>query len=285
MERAARIANLWNWLPAFRTVAETEHLGTAARMLHVSSSALSRSVKQLEDALGEPLFAREKARLKLNRAGHELLAAVRDAMRRIDDGVAQLGASSTERVRVWGQGAWLELLVLPAIATFGTEGLHVIVDVIELPASDVPNALLRGDLDLAIGETFAEANGLVVELLGAVALALCRAAARNPAVAELPFAICIDGTDPWPAEVARRIAVRTRQLRAVIDECAVGRAQAVLPIVLAERHRLRVAAAPRFPAAPLYLARRRSLYQIPLDRVVGAIQRHAANLLSTTASR
>ena len=37
-----------------RVVAETEHLPTAAKALGVSAPGLSRSVKLLEDALGEP---------------------------------------------------------------------------------------------------------------------------------------------------------------------------------------------------------------------------------------
>ena len=62
VQRAVRVSQLWSWLPAFRTVAETEHLPTAARMLELSPSALSRSVKQLEDSLGRPLFTREGRR-------------------------------------------------------------------------------------------------------------------------------------------------------------------------------------------------------------------------------
>lgn len=86
MDRAARLAELWSWLPAFRTVAETQHLPTAAAVLHVSPSALSRSVGLLEAALGQPLFRRVGRRLQLDRAGELLLAATRDAMRRLDDG-------------------------------------------------------------------------------------------------------------------------------------------------------------------------------------------------------
>src|SRR5262245_24932867 len=36
MDRAARLTELWSWLPAFRAVAETQHLPTAAAALHVS---------------------------------------------------------------------------------------------------------------------------------------------------------------------------------------------------------------------------------------------------------
>ncbi|MBP8302176.1 MAG: LysR family transcriptional regulator, partial [Planctomycetes bacterium] len=58
MDRLLRLDALWNWLPAFRAVGETQHLPSAATALHVSPSALSRSVRLLEQRLGCTLFER-----------------------------------------------------------------------------------------------------------------------------------------------------------------------------------------------------------------------------------
>lgn len=277
LDRAVRIANLWNWLPAFRTVAETQHLRTAARALHVSPSALSRSVKQLEDALDQPLFTREKGRMQLNGAGKALLASVRDAMRRVDDGVAQLGSAGVEIVRVAGQAAWLEQIVLPAVGEPPSGDARVVVEVVELPASDVASSLLRGDLDLALGEAFERAGGIAVEHLGAVAVALYQRGGRAP-VADLPFAVCLDGTDAWPPGRARRVALRTRQLTTVVEACEAGLVQAVLPRSLARAHGLRETE--RFPDSQLYLARRMPLHPSTLDAVVDAIRLRAATALA-----
>jgi hypothetical protein len=43
--RLRRVAQLWNWLPGFRAVAEHEHVHKAAHTLGISPSALSRTVK------------------------------------------------------------------------------------------------------------------------------------------------------------------------------------------------------------------------------------------------
>src|SRR5688500_10075226 len=94
MEHLRRLYRVWNWLPAFRAVAETEHLPTASDMLHVTPSALSRSIKQLEEELGQPLFRRVGRRLELSPAGEELLHALRDSMSRLDRG---LSAASTSQ--------------------------------------------------------------------------------------------------------------------------------------------------------------------------------------------
>ena len=53
MERMRRLTTLWSWLPGFRAVAETQHLPTASKQLHVGASALSRTIRLLEEALRE----------------------------------------------------------------------------------------------------------------------------------------------------------------------------------------------------------------------------------------
>lgn len=85
MDRFRRVASVWNWLPAFRGVAEHESIQQAASSLGVSASALSRTVKLLEDATGIDLFVRHPAGLRLTDAGRDLLLVTRDAMRTTDD--------------------------------------------------------------------------------------------------------------------------------------------------------------------------------------------------------
>ena len=79
MDHLRRLFRVWNWLPAFRAVAETEHLPTASTVLNVTPSALSRSIKHLEEELGQQLFLRVGRRLELSPAGHELLRALRES--------------------------------------------------------------------------------------------------------------------------------------------------------------------------------------------------------------
>lgn len=57
----------------FWTVATEGHLTRAAERLHISQSALSAQVRQLEDQLGHPLFLREHRTLKLTEVGHLVL--------------------------------------------------------------------------------------------------------------------------------------------------------------------------------------------------------------------
>lgn len=54
---------------AFLQLAESLHFSRSARALHMSPSALTRTIQRLEDALGQPLFLRDKRRVTLTRAG------------------------------------------------------------------------------------------------------------------------------------------------------------------------------------------------------------------------
>lgn len=62
----------------FWRVAKVGHLTRAAKELHISQSALSAQIRQLEERLGEVLFTRAGRRLVLNDTGQLVLAYAED---------------------------------------------------------------------------------------------------------------------------------------------------------------------------------------------------------------
>jgi DNA-binding transcriptional LysR family regulator len=60
-------------LTAFQTVARTGNLTRAAEALHLSQSALSTQIRNLEEELGVALFARQAKGMRLTMAGETLL--------------------------------------------------------------------------------------------------------------------------------------------------------------------------------------------------------------------
>jgi LysR family transcriptional activator of nhaA len=64
----------YHHLRVFRAIAQQRSLTRAAEQLHVSPSALSIQLRQLEDRLGQPLFERRHRQLVLTEAGRITLA-------------------------------------------------------------------------------------------------------------------------------------------------------------------------------------------------------------------
>ena len=116
------IAAVWNRLPVFRVVAETQHLPTASRRLHLSASAISRTIRLLEDAVGQELFHRGGRSLTLSSAGERLLRAVEEATRSMDAGLRGLGPDPLSRpVRVSSLGVLTNSHVLPVLLALASE--------------------------------------------------------------------------------------------------------------------------------------------------------------------
>ncbi len=71
-------------LQQYVTLAETLHFGRAAEQSHVSASALSRSIRQLEEQVGATLFDRDNRSVALTRHGETFLEYARDALAQWD---------------------------------------------------------------------------------------------------------------------------------------------------------------------------------------------------------
>lgn len=76
----------WQQLEYFKTVAHMQHVTHAAKLLSISQPALSRSIANLEEELGFPLFDRRGKNIILNSYGQIFLQHVDRAMQEIIDG-------------------------------------------------------------------------------------------------------------------------------------------------------------------------------------------------------
>ncbi len=84
----------------FWRVAKTGHLTRAAQDLHVSQSALSAQIRQLEDRLGEPLFDREGRRLVLTATGQLVLSYAENIFGLSQELLGRLQGRSEGRIRL-----------------------------------------------------------------------------------------------------------------------------------------------------------------------------------------
>ncbi len=82
------------WLRAFTQVAALGQLGRAAQRLHLTQPALSRQIKQLEQALGVTLFRRTGRGMELTEAGALLQERAPPLLKSLDQVAAELSERS-----------------------------------------------------------------------------------------------------------------------------------------------------------------------------------------------
>lgn len=288
--RQRRVTELWNWLPAFRAVAEREHVKQAARDLHITPSALSRSIHLLEQSLGKPLFDRVGRNLRLNQEGAAFLAAVRDGMRGIDDGVARI--TSTEFVgelRIACDGDHPLDFVWRAVVRLRREYPFLVPIVDDGRSGDLAAQLFRGDLDVAfVAQPFASQRARVESLgcftygiycgdehpLGSHPDPHLDTILRHAFVAPTPRSASQVG-DNWPADVERTVEVYLPSLESALRVCASGHLLAVLPDAAVHdaraRYKLHRLRSDVVPPSRLYAVSRKAVGNDASDRAAALI--------------
>lgn len=138
----------------FQTVAELLSVRECARRLNVASSAVSRQIAQLEDALGMTLFLREGRRLKLTAAGEILFRHVRRVAAPLEAAVSELDmlrGLKTGSVRIATVESVGMSFLPPLLTAFSQRHptLHLRVDVAS--SADVITRLLDEAVDVGFG--------------------------------------------------------------------------------------------------------------------------------------
>src|SRR3978361_490186 len=99
-----------NFLPTFVAVAQLKTLRAAAASLHLTHSAVSQQIGELESRLGFALFDRRGRRIYLNAAGQARLRHPAPALAPVDDGVQAATAAAQ------GAAQGLRVTMLPSFA-------------------------------------------------------------------------------------------------------------------------------------------------------------------------
>lgn len=119
----------------------------AAGELGVSQAAVSKQIRQLEDWVGVPLFAREVPRLTPTDAARDLGDRVKVALGFLDSAVARLRVPADPVVQVASMNAVGMFWLQPRLKAFG---LGDAACNFNLRLSDDPAALLSEDTDLSV---------------------------------------------------------------------------------------------------------------------------------------
>jgi len=146
-------------------VARLGSIRRAATRLNVASSAINRQILALENRLGAPIFERMPRRLRLTATGEVLIAHVRETLKSQQRVMAQIeslkGLKRGEATIATMNG--IAAGPLPSFLDSILEShprVHIRLKV--LPLDQIPNAVLTGDADIALGYNLPSSPGLRV---------------------------------------------------------------------------------------------------------------------------
>ena len=147
-------------------VANVGSLTRAGDQLHLTQSALSHQLRDIESRLGAALFLRVGKRLVLTPAGERLLASARDVLERLDrteDEIRQMGKDRAGVLRIttgcYTCYHWLPPLLVRYRKRFPRVEVRIDVDATRHPI----DSLLAGKIDLAIVSDDVSDRRLVVK--------------------------------------------------------------------------------------------------------------------------
>jgi LysR family pca operon transcriptional activator len=141
-------------LQCFLTIAQLRGVGAAANALSITQPALSKTLRELEEALGAKLFERDKKGMLLTRAGEKFLQHAATSMASLRQGIDSIKlAGSTGGLGVAvGVLPTVAAVVMPrAVDMFKQESLDTAVRIVTGSNSHLLDQLRLGELDLVLG--------------------------------------------------------------------------------------------------------------------------------------
>ena len=239
----------WDDFRLVKAVAEAGSLPEAATVLGLDHSTVFRRLRQIETALGVPVFERSRTGYRPNEAGVEIVALagrVDEDITAVLRRVAGQSPSPAGEVRIATSDALLFDLLVPLLAAFKMACPDVRLDLV---TGNFAVNLSRRDADVAIRATSTPPETLVGRKIGRIAWAAYGQAGEAGEGAGL-----FDGERPWVgfgdglaglaaashlrAHVPeRRIACRFDTVGGVVAGVAAGIGPGLLPCFAGDRHR------------------------------------------------
>lgn len=239
-------------LISIRLVVDSVHHGSlsaAARGSHLALAAASRRVRELEDAIGEPLFERHGRGLRPTPAGQVFARhglALLQSLDQLAGELADLRQGVARHIRLCANSAAISEFLPPLLAEHARRERQVRIELEEQLSSGVVLALREGRADVGVFAEGPPSEGLSCRLFRRDELVLVlpaghRLAGRTP----LPLADALD--EDWitlgdgaalllrlqQSALAQgrplRIRMQVRSFDAVCHLVAVGMGIAVLP--------------------------------------------------------
>ena len=150
-------------LKTLKALRDGGSLVEAARRLHLTQSALSHQLKDLEDRIGVSLFIRKTKPIRFTRAGEHILALGDDVLSKFEQtarDIQKLSKGESGRLHMAIECHSCFDWLMPAINKFRDQWPEVEIDLMASFHFEPLPALARGDLDLVVTADPVPINGI-----------------------------------------------------------------------------------------------------------------------------
>lgn len=147
-----RISN--RQIEAFIRVAECNSFTAAAQRMHLTNSAISSLIADLESAIGVRLFERSTRRVVLNDHGRQFLPSALSFVRTLKDVerlAETLSEQSNDTIRVAAPMVVASAILPPMIAEFQANNPGAVVHILDTGVEWLSERVAAGEADLAVG--------------------------------------------------------------------------------------------------------------------------------------
>ncbi|MEK7356993.1 MAG: LysR family transcriptional regulator, partial [Bdellovibrionota bacterium] len=157
-------------IDAFLAVCETKSFTAAAAKLHITQSALSQRIKNLEDELGSTLFVRESTGVRTTDLGERLLRYGKTKEALEGEFLDQVTAGGRRGlrgvVRIAGFSTVTKSIVIPELARFVHANPDLQIELKTAELGELPGMLATGRTDFVLVTDPIRREGVENELLG-----------------------------------------------------------------------------------------------------------------------
>lgn len=166
-------------LDAFREVANAGSFSLAAKRLHITQSALSQRILNLEDEITARVFIRDQAGVRLTEVGEELLRFCMARQRMENDVLAKIAGSNEKPIgilKMAGFSSVVRSIIMPLLMEYVNQNPQVQLDVFSREIRDLSGLLINGAVDFIVTSFPSPREDIESLLIGHEALIVAEAA-------------------------------------------------------------------------------------------------------------
>ena len=151
----------------FLNVVASGHLTNVAKEMHLSQSAISMSIKEMENILGRPVFDRINKKLVLNEVGRAFYKEIDPLYKKLADIEYEFQNSENKGViRVGASTTIVDYLMPSIICSYMSAYPDVKISLKEGNTKEITELIQKGEIDIGFVEGFVSGSDVIKEKVG-----------------------------------------------------------------------------------------------------------------------